>query len=79
MPSKWKSAAYSALPVVFSGPSMRGVGLPMIDVGGRAHTCLFQSSSKSDAPRLQLNASRTFDFNKSSMRMGNSRTRTPVA
>src|SRR5579863_5902629 len=33
MRSKWKSAAWSAVPVVLSGPSMRGVGVPMIDAG----------------------------------------------
>src|SRR5580658_1506872 len=35
MRSKWKSAAYWAEPVVFSGPSMRGVALPTIEAGLR--------------------------------------------
>src|SRR6185503_10317524 len=33
MPSMWKSVAYFAVPVVFSGPSIRGVGRPIIPAG----------------------------------------------
>src|SRR5437867_5168263 len=32
IPGKWKSDAYIAAPLTFSGPSMRGCGLPMTDI-----------------------------------------------
>ena len=78
MRSKWKSAAYSAVPVVFSGPSMRGVGLPMIDAS--RESCSYVAFFRAALAVAQFSVSNLMppelsDFNRSSIRIGQIRAR----
>src|SRR5438477_11787691 len=67
IPGKWKSEAYCALPVTFSGPSTRGVRRPSGDVVGISFVVAMCDPSGESGGRRHVQgvreaALRQFDF-----------------